>query len=353
MAGDDEEKTEEPTQRRISEAVKKGQISFSREVTNLFMFVVLSLNIIWFAPYYMRLTTLDLAHFIQSPEDIIVDEGGLQRLFISISASVAMLLFLPILGSLVAAIGSSFLQNGWTVSTEPLMPKLEKISLLAGIKRIFSIKSLMEFIKGLIKITVVAIACYMVVEDEFDRLEQTITYSMKDLLEILVTLSFRIMIAATSIMFVIAALDIVFQKLTYIKQLRMSRQELKEEYRQSEGDPVVKQRLRQIRMERARRRMMSAVPEADVVIRNPTHYAIALKYEEGTMRAPMVTAKGADLIALKIIEIAEANKVTIVENPPLARALFESAEMDEEIPLQHYQAVAEVIGYLYRLKGRR
>jgi flagellar biosynthetic protein FlhB len=163
----------------------------------------------------------------------------------------------------------------------------------------------------------------------------------------------RLLIALLSIMAVVAALDYLYQYFEHIRRLRMSKREMREEMKQSEGDPLIKSRIRQLRMERARRRMMAQVPKADVVITNPTHFAVALKYEVGRMAAPILIAKGADAVAFKIREVAEANKIPIVENPPLARGLFASVELDEEIPAEHYKAVAEVIGYVMRLRTGR
>ena len=164
-------------------------------------------------------------------------------------------------------------------------------------------------------------------------------------------LLFKVMVGVLAVLLVIAIIDVVFQRMQHMKQIRMTREEVKEEHRQTEGDPMVKARLRQLRQQRARQRMMQSVPEADVVITNPTHYAIALKYEEGSLGAPVCVAKGVDQVALRIREIANENKVTIVENKPLARALFDVVEIDEEIPVEHYQAVAEVISYVFKLRG--
>jgi len=347
------EKTEEPTQKRLQESIKKGQVSFSREITNFLMFLVLALNIVWFAPVYMKGTLGTLAPFIQKPHDIRIDEGSSIILLKDTASSIALYLLLPILGTIIAAFLSSFIQNGVVISGESLIPKLEKISVFKGIKRLFSLKSFMEFIKGLIKITIIGTTAYLIISPEMDGFANMVTYSIKDILNFLYSISFKVVVAATAIMGVIAVLDFMYQKFEYIKSLRMTKQEIKEEYKQSEGDPHIKGRLRQIRMEKAQKRMMSAVPDSDVVIRNPTHYAIALKYDRDVMDAPLVVALGMDNVALKIIEIAEDNDVAVVTNKPLARVLYESSEIDSEIPVEHYQAVAEIIGYIYKLKNKK
>jgi flagellar biosynthetic protein FlhB len=346
------DKTEEPTQRRIQEAVKRGQVAFSREVTNFLMLLVLTLSIVWFAPYIFNNTRLSLFRFIESPHTISLDGGNLQRLTAEIIYELLALLALPILATMLAALISSFMQNGIVFSAEPIKPKLEKISPIKGLKRLFSMRSLMEFFKGLLKITIVGIVGFIVVWPQLGTLENLADFAIMDMLTFLGTLAFRMALGATMVMAIIAVIDYIYQRYEYIKQLRMTRQELKEEFKQTEGDPTIKARLRQIRMDRARQRMMAAVPEADVIITNPTHYAIALKYDRDTMPAPITLALGADNIALKIRELGEEHDIPIVENPPLARALFDVAEMGQEIPFEFYQAVAEVIGYVYNLKGK-
>lgn len=348
----DNEKTEEPTHRRLQEAVKKGQVAFSREVSSFFIFVVLALNIIWFAPNYMPQTLLIFSKFLVEPHDIFVDEGNISALITDVVIGFAMVMVLPIIASVIAALLSSFLQNGIVISTEPLMPKLERISLFKGIKRLFSLRSVLEFVKGLIKISLVGATAYIVVVGEFDRMEDVISYDVADVTQTLGLLMFKMVIGACAVMLVIALLDYLYQKFEYIKSLKMTRQELKEEFKQTDGDPQIKAKLREIRMERARKRMMAAVPQSDVIIRNPTHYAVALKYDEAVMRAPVVVAMGQDRVAERIIELAEEHRIPTVSNPPLAQALYKSASLDEEIPLEHYRAVAEVIGYVYKLKGR-
>jgi len=350
---DNAEKTEEPTQKRIAEAVKKGQIATSREVVNFFMLVVLALNIMWFAPYYMNKATILLSRFIRSPHEIIIDEKSIINLMSETTIDIGIFMLPPILATIVAAIAANFIQNGFVISGESLIPKLEKISLFKGIKRMFSMKSLVEFIKGLFKISIVGIVAYIVVISDVEKIENLVSFDVDAIIHILTTLAFKMVIGAGFIMAVIAVLDFLYQKFEYIKSLKMTKQEVKEEFKQSEGDPNIKAKLRQIRQERSRRRMMAQVPDADVIIRNPEHYAIALKYDEATMDAPVVLAMGIDNIALKIIEIAEEHDIITVRNPPLARALYDSGKIDEEVPLEHYKAVAEVIGYVYKVRGNQ
>lgn len=211
----------------------------------------------------------------------------------------------------------------------------------------------MEFLKGILKIVIVGYVAFVAVYPELPHIRQLPGSSVEAMLVFLAHLAMRMTIGAAVAMFFIALFDLIFQRFQYFKSLRMSKQELKDEYKQSEGDPVIKQRLRRLRMERAKQRMMAAVPESDVVITNPTHFAVALKYDGAVMKAPTLVAKGKDLVALKIREIAEENEVPVVENPPLARALFASTDIDAEIPFEHYEAVAKIISYVYQLKGKK
>ena len=226
------------------------------------------------------------------------------------------------------------------------------MSPLAGFKRMFSIDSLVTLGKGLIKIFVVGTAMWLAVRPELKRLDGIISAEPIGLLDITQRLAVKVMTAVMMVMAVVAGADYIFQRERWLNRLRMTRQEMKEEFKQQEGNPEIKQKVRQLRMARSRKRMMAAVPSATVVVANPTHFAVALKYEPG-MQAPRCVAKGQDAIALKIREVAESSDVPVVENPPLARALHASVEIDQDIPEEHYRAVAEVVGYVMKLKGRR
>jgi len=263
------------------------------------------------------------------------------------------LIALPLIGTIVAALAASFLQHGFTLSLDPITPRLDKLSPLAGLKRLFSMRSVMEMLKSLLKIFVVGFVAFIAVYPELTHIRQLPDSNAEALLLFLAMLVVRMTIGVAIAMSFIALFDLLYQRFQYTKSLRMSRQEIRDEYKQSEGDPMVKQRLRRLRQDRARQRMMAAVPKADVVITNPTHFAVALQYDSKKMTAPMLTAKGQDLIALKMRDIAKEHNVPVVENPPLARALYSSGELDKEIPLAHYEAVAKIISYVYQLKGRK
>jgi len=243
-------------------------------------------------------------------------------------------------------------QNKPVITFEKMQPKLEKVSPLKGLKRMFSIQTVVEFAKNLLKLLIVAAVVIFLVWPERARLEQITTYEMAGVVRLLGALISRMLIGVVSILAVIAGADVLFQRFQHHKKQRMTKQEVKDEHKQTEGDPAVKARLRQIRMDRARKRMMAAVPDADVVITNPTHFAVALKYKAEVMEAPKVVAKGLDKMAQRIRELADENDVPIVENPPLARALYATVDVDDQIPPEHYKAVAEIIGYILRLRNK-
>jgi len=279
--------------------------------------------------------------------------GDMMDLFRTLLADVGLAMALPLALLVLVALGAGLVQNGLVFAPKSMEPKPEKISPLAGLKRMFSARSLAEFVKGLLKIGIVAALGIVLVMPEFSRLDILPTLPIGQILDEINYLVLRLFTGIIAVLFVIAIADLVFQRYQHRKQLRMTRQEVREEHKQQEGDPHVKARLRQIRTERARQRMMQAVPEADVVVTNPTHYAVALKYEPDEMEAPRVVAKGQDHLAQKIRELAEEHAISIVENKPLARALFAAVEVGDEVPPEHYKAVAQIISYVFNLKGRR
>jgi flagellar biosynthetic protein FlhB len=353
MAEGDEdlEKTEEPTSRRIEEAVKKGQVAFSREVTSFLLFVSMAIIVIWVVPAFGKNAISFLGTFIISAGEIPINYENFDEFMADVFKRSLFTFITPVLVCIFAVLVASFMQNGFIYSIEPLVPKLEKISIFKGFKRIFSWRSVMEFFKGLIKIIIISYITYLVFLSYENEILATVEVGINGIMDIFSHLAFLIILGACVLMMIVAVTDFLYQRFEYMKSLKMTKQEIKEEYKQTEGNPEIKAKLKQIRQERARRRMMAAVPKADVVIRNPTHYAVALKYEQVAMSAPRVLALGQDLVALNIIRVAEENDVAIVTDRNLAKALYESAELDQEIPLEHYKAVAEVIAYVYKLKN--
>lgn len=349
---DESQKTEDPSQKKLDDAREKGQVAKSQEVSHWFMLAAFAAMIGIFGASVSQGLGEQMTRFLESPHSLRIDRESFGTLMREVLGNVGALAILPALIAIAAAVASSFLQIGWLVSAESLKPNLEKISLQKGLKRLFSARSLAEFVKGIAKLTIVAVVIVLMMAPKRDMIPQITSMEMTQLLLLLQEMAVQILIAVLAVMAVIAGADFLFQKFQHTKQLRMSKQEVKDEFKQTEGDPIVKGRLRQLRAERARRRMMAAVPEADVVVTNPTHYAVALKYDGETMEAPVLTAKGTDQIALRIREVAKEHDIPIMENPPLARALYGGVELDQQIPPQHYTAVAEVIGYVMRMRGK-
>jgi flagellar biosynthetic protein FlhB len=258
---------------------------------------------------------------------------------------------IPFVLLMLAAICGNLIQHRLVWSAEPLRPSLSKISPIAGLRRLFSKQALMNFAKGLAKLVLIGAVMTALMWPQRFRLEGLVMVDLAALLLLTKSLSLEILGTVVAILAIVAAADYLFQYRQWFERQKMSMQELREEFKQSEGDPAIKAKMRQLRQARMRKRMMAAVPKASVVVTNPNHYAVALQYDPG-MNAPVCVAKGLDLIALKIREVASAHDVPVVENPPLARALHATVDIDEEVPPEHYKAVAEIIGYVMKLRRR-
>jgi flagellar biosynthetic protein FlhB len=350
---DDSQKTEDPTSRRLDEARKRGQVANSREVNNLLMLGVFSMSILLFGGAAAGAIYKATMPFIESPDLVPADFNHLVSLGWKLLGVLLVAGAVPLVLAVIAAIGAGYLQFGLVFSAEGITPKLDKISPLAGLKRMFSSRSLAEFVRGLLKLAVVGSVAMFLIVPEVAHLNKLIGMEMVQLLGETKALLAKLLIGVVSIVAAIAAIDVLYQRLQHMREMRMSRQEIKDEFKETEGDPLVKGRLRQLRMERTRRRMMAQVPHSDVVVTNPTHYAVALKYDPNSMGAPKMMAKGVDAVAAKIREIAKQHDIPIIENPPLARGLFAAVDVDQEVTPEFYKAVAEVISYIFKLKRRR
>ncbi len=350
---DESSKTEEASERKLERAREEGNVPLSMEVKSWFMLFA-ALMMLWgLAPFVMERTTAIAFKFIERPAELPVDPLGLRDLLRETSFELFVTLLLPLSLFLVLAAASALVQIGFLYAPKRMEIKWERINLFANAKEFITKAKIVDMLKGIFKITAVGYAGWLIVKPRILDILNTSSFDVASILALVYKLLLLILLTMVMIIFVIAFADYFYQKFSYLKRQRMTKQEVKDEYKQMEGDPQVKMRLRSIRMERLRKRMMANVPKASVVVTNPTHFAVALRYEpEEGMEAPVVVAKGQDFIALKIREIAEANAVPIVENPPLARALFASVEIDEPIPTEHYAAVAEVIKYVYQLKGK-
>lgn len=350
---DQDQKTEQPTGKRLDEARERGQLPISREIGYLTSFVGILIVVKWLAPGMASQLMLTLRVFIESPHAFVVDDHGLQTIAYNAMSQVALITALIFLVMLAFIIVGFMMQTGFFASTQLITPDLGKLSLVNGIKRLFSINSIVELIKSFGKLIVLGSAVFFILMPLVGVLPNFVGRPLLESVSFLHSQAVHMLIVLLAIFMLIAIADLFYQRYAYIKNLKMSKSEIKDEYKQSEGDPLIKNRIRQLRAEKARKRMMAQVPRADVVITNPTHYAVALKYESGKNTAPVVLAKGINLIAQRIRELAEENNVTLVSNPPLARALYDTVELDEEIPTQHYRAVAEIISYVYKLKKKK
>jgi len=347
-------KTEEPSQKKLEDALEKGQVVNSREVNNFLALFFLTLIIIWVIPYTLGISTIALRFFIENAGTIEVDQGLIGIIMKKICAKFLIYLSPIFVMVVLVAVMSSYVQHGEFIFTfEQLQPQLSRISLVGGFKRLFSKKSIVEFLKSLVKIILVGSFVYIVITSDVKELRLYQDLSISGILAQLQNMVNHIMICVSIIMVVIAIVDFSYQRFEHFSSLKMTKHEQKEEYKQMEGSPEVKQKIKSIRKEQAQKRLKQTVPKATVVITNPEHYAIALQYEHTKMQAPILVAKGLDLIAQKIKEIAAENEIPIVENPPLARVIYKKVQIDEEIPVEHYEAVAKIITYVMSLKHKK
>jgi flagellar biosynthetic protein FlhB len=349
MAEDNAEHTQDPTQKRLDEAIKRGDVARSTEVNTWFMIAGGTLMIMIFAGPMAQSLVTSFRGILANSYQVPTDPAALGHFAQGMALRVLAALGIPLLLLSLAALAGSMVQHRILFSIEPIIPRLSKISPVAGFGRLFSKEALANFAKGLVKLLVFGAVIFSLLWPQQQKLRGLISVDPAAILPFTQSLTMQMLGAVVAILAVVAAADYFFQYRQWYDRQRMSVQEMKEEFRQSEGDPMIKGKIRQLRQARARKRMMAAVPKASIIITNPTHYAIALQYERG-MNAPVCVAKGVDLIARRIREVAEAHGIPVVENPPLARALHATVEIDQEIPPEHYRAVAEIIGYLMRLR---
>jgi len=349
---DKETQTEEPTQKRLEQAREQGDVIKSMEVATFVLLGGGALAIAMFGQYTVVGLAKALKMFLEQPEAMSVDGAGLasltRGLFVQLGITLA-----PMLGMMMlAALAGHLVQGKPTFTPSKLAPDISKISPMAGFKRLFGLDGWVNLLKGLAKMAVVGVAMWTQLWPERNHMEFMLTQTAAQMVGEMSHLLFKVLLAALSALAIIAGFDYFFQRMQFMSRNRMSKQDIKDEFKQNEGDPHIKGKIRQLRQERSRKRMMAQVPTATVVIMNPTHYAVALKYESGKMAAPICVAKGLDALALRIRAVAEDNGVAVVENPPLARALHAVVEIDEPVPPEHFKAVAQVIGYVMRLQGK-
>jgi flagellar biosynthesis protein FlhB len=353
MEEDDSQKTEEPSQHKLQEARKKGDMPKSQDLVTLFILAAGAAVLLTVGVGSAKDLATYITSFLERPDQIAVDGGALSHLALDISLKMGMMLSAGLAAMFFAGLAGHMLQTGVLFTAEKMKPKLSKISPIAGFKRLFGGEALMQFGKTLAKLSVVAFVAYAILMPHAKEMSTLVEMEPVALMPILIEILLQLCFALLGVIAVASVADYLIQRFAWLKRNRMSKQEMKDEYKQLEGDPLIKMKLRQMRMEKGRRRMMSKVPTATVIITNPTHYAVALKYVAGETAAPICVAKGVDRVALKIREIATEAKVPIIEDVPLARALFASVDLDETIPAEHYQAVAKIIGVILGVAAKR
>jgi flagellar biosynthetic protein FlhB len=350
---DDSSKTEDPSSRKLDKAHKEGQFAISREVNNFMTMAGILVIVAWIAPFIVDGLKGHLEHFLSDFDQMPMDQESVRLLIAESMTDVVIYSGMALALLMVLGILATVLQIGFHVTWASLKIDFGKLSPIAGFKRMFKLdRQAVEMGTNIAKLVLVGIIVYIILAPVVRSFEHFIGMDMIDLLKEVHDVAFRMVLAILMVVFVITAADLAYQRHTFFQKMKMTKQEVKDEYKQTEGDPLVKGKIRSLRIQRARQRMMAAVPKADVVVTNPTHFAVAMKYDPTGPRAPVVVAKGVDFVALNIRKVAEANGIPIVENPPLARVLYDTVEIDDEIRADQYKAVAEVITYVYRLKGR-
>ena len=347
-----QEKTERATAKRREDFRKKGQVAQSREVNTAV--IMTGAVILWFfyAPAFWNGLHEIIAGIWGRSGEYAVSAGSVTALLKVLVVKIGLLLAPLLLLTLVLGMAASVMQIGWLFTTKPMEPDLTKLNPITGMKKFVSKRMWVELLKSLLKVSVVGYVAYRTVAGEFENAMYLVDMELSETLLFLGRVSFLILLKTCGVLIVLAIFDYSFTHWEMEEKMKMTKQEVKEEHKQTEGDPHIKAKIRSVQMAMARKRMMAEVPKADVVVTNPTHFSVALAYERGNMSAPRVVAKGADLVAFKIREIARENNVPLVENVPVARSLYQ-VEIGQEIPEDMFRAVAEILAYVYNLKGQR
>jgi flagellar biosynthetic protein FlhB len=353
MPGGTDQKTEQPTRRKLKKAREKGQIARSREIPAAAVLMGVVLMLYYFGKDFFHTLQNEMYYLLNLhvpciPQDI--KPNHLTTLFWDVTMQTSAVIGPILVGVLGISVFSNVLQGGLAFSTNSLKLKPEKLNPKNGIKKIFSKNGLVELIKSLVVVTMVSIITYKVIASHLSLYPRLVLMNHEKILYWIASICFNVLIRIAFLMVLVAIADYCFQKYRFKEQMKMSKKEVKEEYKEMEGDPTTKGRIRRIQRQMARRRMMAEVPNADVIITNPTHYAVALSYKMDSMEAPKVIAKGVGFLAQKIKELALQHGIPQVENKPLAQALYKSVEIGEYIPAHLYRAVAEILAYIYKAK---
>ena len=352
MADDKASRTEPATPKRRQEAREEGNVARSMELPSSFVLLTGMVVLHYFGAHIVGNLSEIWKIAFRNLHTMQVGEAQFQEFLNFLIYRVAIILSPLLLAIFVVAVGSNLAQFGFLFSTKIITPKLDKMSPIKGLKKIFSKDSISKLAKSLLKMFIIGYVGYVTVAGEIDRIPTLAALDLSQIATYIGNVSFTIGVRIAVLLIILAVVDYGWERWQYEESLKMSKHDVKEESKQAEGDPAVKSRVRSLQREVSRRRMMSAVPTADVIVTNPTHFAVALKYDRGKMAAPQVVAKGRNRIALKIKEIAKEHGLPIVEDKQLARALFEDVDLDQFVPVNLYKAVAEILAYVYRLKNR-
>ncbi|PHS27637.1 MAG: flagellar biosynthesis protein FlhB [Robiginitomaculum sp.] len=350
---DQSQKTEDATPQKLLDARKKGDVAKSQEIPSWMLLASITLVLLAFSGSTARYFSDWLRIYFEQASQFVITGASVQSLAVDAASRALLGLGLILTLLIVASLSGHVLQVGLLWAPDKIKPKLSKLSPIEGAKRIFGMQAIANFLKGLAKMGLVGVAAFAVVWPRRDTLMGLPYLDLAALFPVIREAAIALLMASLAVFSLVAAADYAFQRHSFLKRMKMSLKDVKDELKNTEGDPHVRARLRQIRSERSRQRMMQAVPEASVVIMNPTHYAIALKYEQGVSAAPMCVAKGMDDLALRIRNVAEEANVPVVVDPPLARALYATTKIDHEIQTEHFKAVAKIIGYVMELAQSR
>lgn len=347
------EKTEKATPKKKQDSRKKGQVMKSQDVTSAVVLLAVFLFLFFAASFFReRFFEFFQVSFTKFATFRDYDATLIGEIYIQVLQMMALIVLPIMVIAMIAAVVGNLMQFGLLFTTEPLKFDLKKIDPIKGLKRIFSLRAIVELFKSILKISFIGSVTSIIVYTNIDQVLSLAFKSPWDVLANIAQLTALMGITASFVLLFISILDYMYQKFDYEKNLRMSKQDIKDEHKNIEGDPLVKSRIKQTQREMAMRRMMQEVPDADVVITNPTHYAIAIKYKDGEMEAPIVVAKGVDFVAQKIKLIAKEHEVMMIENRPLARALYDQVEVDHPIPEEFFKTVAEILAYVYRIQRK-
>lgn len=346
------EKTEKATPKKRQDARKKGQVAKSQDLSGSVVLLSAFLCLLMFGGYMKERLIALFSDVYFHRLNMDVTQENVMTMFGDYAVQILLLLAPVLLVIVVMAAVANYAQVGFLLTGEPLKMQIKKLNPIEGFKRIFSMRSLVEFLKSLLKLTIIGYLVYSTIWGERGNIASLGHVTIEDAFYFTSRLTMNLGLKIGAALFVLSVLDYLYQKYDHEKNLKMSKQDIKDEFKKMEGDPLIKGKIRERQRRMALQRMMQEVPKADVIITNPTHFAVALKYEGSEMDAPQVVAKGQDYVALRIREIAKEHSVMIMENKPLARALFQRAEIGDSIPADLFQAVAEVLAYVYRMKGK-